>query len=66
MPIHPAALADLDVDRDLGRAMQQITSTAKELLRVDLPPAQVTPSVIGQWLAAPADWPAEQGDRSLC
>jgi GAF domain-containing protein len=42
MPIDPAvlarnisALADLDAERDLGRAMQQITGAAKELLRVD-------------------------------
>ena len=42
MPIDPAALArnisqlaGLDAERDLGRAMQQITSAAKELLRVD-------------------------------
>jgi len=42
MPIDPAALArnlsqpaTLDVEGDLGRAMQQITSAAKELLRVD-------------------------------
>jgi GAF domain-containing protein len=42
MPIDPAALArnlsqlaTLDVEGDLGRAMQQITSAAKALLRVD-------------------------------
>jgi GAF domain-containing protein len=42
MPIDPAALArnvsqlaTLDVEGDLGRAMQQIASAAKELLRVD-------------------------------
>ena len=42
MPIDPAALArnlsqlaTLDVEGDLGRAMQQITGAAKELLRVD-------------------------------
>ena len=42
MPIDPAvlarnvsALAGLDAERDLGRAMQQITSAARELLRVD-------------------------------
>ncbi len=42
MPIDPAALARhlsalavLDAERDLGRAMQQITSAAKALLRVD-------------------------------
>src|SRR5215218_4302813 len=42
MPIDPAALArnisalaGLDDEGDLGRAMQQITSAAKELLRVD-------------------------------
>ena len=42
MPIDPAALArnisqlaGLDTERDLGRVMQQITSAAKELLRVD-------------------------------
>jgi hypothetical protein len=42
MPIDPAvlarnisALAGLDAERDLGRAMQQITSAAKALLRVD-------------------------------
>jgi GAF domain-containing protein len=42
MPIDPAALArnisalaGLDAQRDLGRAMQQITTAAKELLRVD-------------------------------
>ena len=40
MPIDPAALArnlsqpaTLDVEGDLGRAMQQITGAAKELLR---------------------------------
>ena len=42
MPIDPAALArnvsalaGLGAERDLGRAMQQITSAARELLRVD-------------------------------
>ena len=42
MPIDPAALArnvsslaGLDAEHDLSRAMQQITSAAKELLRVD-------------------------------
>jgi GAF domain-containing protein len=42
MPIDPAALArnisslaTLDAEHDLGRAMQQITSAGKELLRVD-------------------------------
>jgi GAF domain-containing protein len=42
MPIDPAALtrnvsalAGLDPERDLGRAMQQIASAAKDLLRVD-------------------------------
>jgi GAF domain-containing protein len=42
LPIDPAALARnlstlavLDAERDLGRAMQQITSAAKALLRVD-------------------------------
>src|SRR5829696_4944500 len=42
MPIDPAALArnisrlaGLDAERDLGQAMQQITSAARELLRVD-------------------------------
>ena len=42
MPIDPAALArkvsalaGLDAERDLGRAMQQITSAAKTLLKVD-------------------------------
>jgi hypothetical protein len=30
-----SALAGLDAERDLGRAMQQITSAAKALLRVD-------------------------------
>jgi GAF domain-containing protein len=42
LPIDPAALARnlstlavLDAERDLGRAMQQITSAAKDLLRVD-------------------------------
>jgi GAF domain-containing protein len=42
MPIDPAALvrhisalAPLDAERDLGRAMQQITSAAKALLEVD-------------------------------
>ena len=42
MPIDPAALArnisalaGLDAERDLGRAMQQITSAAKALLGVD-------------------------------
>jgi hypothetical protein len=40
MPIDPAALArnisalaGLDPERDLGRAMQQITGAAKDLLR---------------------------------
>src|SRR5688500_516357 len=42
MPIDPAAmarhlssLATVDAEQDLGRAMQQITSAAKTLLRVD-------------------------------